>query len=104
MKYLIIAATFLALSFPTTSIAQQPSNEASHDVIVNVNGLVCDFCARAVEKVFGRQEEVASIAVDMNEKTVVIYFNEGRSLDDAAITDLINDSGYSVESIQHAQK
>lgn len=66
---------------------------------VNVNGLVCDFCARALEKVFGKQEAVDTISVDLDTKVIKIHLKEGQSLDDAKITELIQDSGYNVEAI-----
>ena len=66
---------------------------------VSVNGLVCDFCARALEKVFSRQEAVNDIAVDLDSKIITVNFKEGQSLDDDRITELVTDSGYNVEEI-----
>ena len=65
-----------------------------------VNGLVCDFCARAIEKVFGKQESVESVRVDLDEKVITIHFNQGQKLDDGTITRLIADSGYNVQEIR----
>ena len=72
-------------------------------VYVDVNGLVCDFCSRALEKVFGKQEAVESINVDLDEKVITIHFNEGQNLDDETITKLITDSGYNVREIRHGE-
>ncbi|MCG8324682.1 MAG: hypothetical protein MI673_04130, partial [Thiotrichales bacterium] len=33
---------------------------------VNVFGLVCDFCAQAIEKVFMKRQEVSGIKVDLS--------------------------------------
>lgn len=77
------------------SFAAAPPNSA----VVTVNGLVCDFCAIALEKVFQKQEEVSTIDVDLSEKTVAVYFHEGKSLDDKALSRLIEDSGYDVQKI-----
>lgn len=66
---------------------------------IKVNGLVCDFCAQALEKVFGRQEAVEDITVDLNAKLITVTFKDGQSLDDAAMTKLVTDSGYTVENI-----
>ena len=73
-------------------------------VYADVNGLVCDFCARALEKVFGKQEAVESIKVDLDTKVITVHFNEGQSLDDETITELITDSGYDVEEIRHGEE
>ncbi|MEM9157499.1 MAG: heavy-metal-associated domain-containing protein [Verrucomicrobiota bacterium] len=68
-------------------------------VKVEVKGLVCDFCARALDKIFRKQPEVAGIDVDLDDKRVTIGFKEGKMLDDKAIKKLINASGYTVEKI-----
>ena len=75
----------------------------SGDVYVSVNGLVCDFCARALEKVFGKEEEVKAIDVDLDKKIITINFNAGQTLDDTTLTQLITDAGYNVEDIQRAR-
>lgn len=60
--------------------------------IVSVNGLVYDFCARALEKVFGRNPAVSSIDVDLHAKRVTLHFHPHHSLDNATLTRLISDS------------
>lgn len=75
----------------------------SGDVHVSVNGLVCDFCARALEKTFGKQEAVKGIDVNLDSKIVTINFNEGKTLDDDTITNLITDAGYNVEGIHRVK-
>lgn len=89
---------FLTILFAFTFI---PQAFASGTALVQVNGLVCDFCARALEKVFGKQEAVSDIDVNLDTKIITINFKDGQSLDDEAITALIKDSGYNVEAITH---
>lgn len=98
MKQLLLIITFLfSVSLPT--FAAQPGGTVQADV----NGLVCDFCARALEKVFGKQEEVKSIHVDLDKKVVTIQFNAGKMLQNEQITQLITDSGYQVREIRDAK-
>lgn len=66
---------------------------------VKVNGLVCDFCARALEKVFSQHEEVAGINVDLNNGNVTVAFKSGQTLDDETLKSLITDAGYNVVRI-----
>jgi hypothetical protein len=68
-------------------------------VLVKVNGLVCDFCARALEKVFGQREEVSGITVDLDKGVVSIAMKPGQTIDNETLTGLITDSGYNVTSI-----
>ena len=66
---------------------------------VNVFGLVCDFCAQAIEKVFMKREEVAGIKVDLSGGLITIFTKKDHVLDDATLSKLIVDSGYNVDSI-----
>jgi copper chaperone CopZ len=66
---------------------------------VKVNGLVCDFCARALEKVFGKRNDVTGIKVDLDNGLVTIATTPEGNLDDAILSQLITDSGYNVTSI-----
>lgn len=73
--------------------------EADHTIVAQINGLVCDFCARALEKVFGKRPEVSGIDVNLDTKIVTIGLKKGKDIDDATITKLITDAGYNVVKI-----
>ena len=72
----------------------------ANDVNIAVNGLVCDFCARSIEKLFGERDEVASIAVDLDNGNIKIVMKEGQGIDDAELKTLITDSGFDVTQIK----
>ncbi len=104
-----IVASFLLLSFFSVSSAwaegEIPASElqeanCSNVINVEVNGLVCDFCARALEKTFGKRDEVANIEVDLDEAQVVVTLQDQQAMDDPTLTKLITDSGYNVVAIQ----
>ncbi len=61
---------------------------------VSVNGLVCDFCARSIEKIFKRKQSVKSIDVNLEKMLITINLKEGENLTDETIKKLILDSGY----------
>ena len=67
---------------------------------VNVNGLVCDFCARALEKVFMKEKSVSGLTVNLKEKEIKIYTKKSMNLDDTTIKEKIKDAGYTVSSIE----
>lgn len=75
----------------------------SGDAHVSVNGLVCDFCARALEKTFGKRDEVKGIDVNLETKIVTVNFNDSQTLDNDTLTQIITDSGYNVESIHRVE-
>ena len=113
MKKLTLLLTALILVGATPAYAGHHEGEKhetkteaavqSGDVHVSVNGLVCDFCARALEKTFGKQESVKGIDVNLESKVVTINFNDGQTLDDETITQLITDAGYNVEGIHRVE-
>lgn len=92
-KLTLLTLTFLTLSNPAYA----------ETVRADINGMVCDFCARALEKVFGKQDKVENIDVNLDTKVVTINFTEGQTLDDDKITKFINDAGYSVEEIRREE-
>ena len=67
---------------------------------VNVNGMVCDFCARALEKVFMKEKSVSGLTVDLKAKEIKIYTKKNMNLEDNIIEKKIKDSGYIVSSIE----
>ena len=66
---------------------------------ISVNGLVCDFCARSIEKIFSKKESVESININLEKMLITINLKKGKNLDDNTIKQLINDSGYDVREI-----
>lgn len=120
MKKLTLLLTALTLTFALPAYANHDGNDhaahaesgetthaevptASGDAHVSVNGLVCDFCARALEKVFGKEEAVKAIDVNLDTKIITVNFNEGQTLSDEKITQLITDAGYNVEGIHRVE-
>ncbi|MDA1353999.1 MAG: heavy metal-associated domain-containing protein [bacterium] len=76
---------------------------AGEMIHVKVNGLVCDFCARALEKVFLKHESVSKISVNLNNGTVDIELKHDHDISDETVSKLITDSGYNVVKIDRAK-
>lgn len=91
MKRLALVVV-LGLILSTNSFAEEI-------ITVEVNGMVCDFCARALEMTFNKQESVSSIDIDLTAKVLIISLKDGASLDDQAIESLVTNAGYSVGKI-----
>ena len=66
---------------------------------ITINGLVCDFCARAMEKTFSKKDEVKNIDVNLDNGLITIFFNEGKTLDDKALKQGVLDAGYDLKTI-----
>jgi copper chaperone CopZ len=74
---------------------------AGEVVHVKVLGLVCDFCAKTIDKVFMDTEKVESTNVDLDKALVTINMKDGQIFDDEFIKTKITEAGYSVENIHH---
>ncbi len=80
-----------------------PAYASDRLITVHVSGMVCDFCARSLEKVFKGHEAAEGVSVNLDAKTVELRLNEGKSIDDATIGTLVKDSGYNVVEIVRAR-
>jgi len=69
-------------------------------VVVDVLGVVCDFCATAMNKIFSKRDEVAAIYVDLDKKTLSLVINDGSDLSDKQIEKLAKQAGYRIAAIR----
>ena len=93
----IILLFFTLTTFNVTKSQEKLENEVLR---ISVNGLVCDFCARSIEKLFSKKESVKSINVNLEEMLITISLKKGKSLNDDIITKVITDSGYDIREIR----
>lgn len=63
--------------------------------ILNVNGMSCEHCVRAVDKAVGVLPGVQSVSVDLKAKTVTVAYDPEKSAI-GAIKLAIEDQGYDV--------
>ena len=115
MKILVILLSSLLLTFTTHATNCHKEGGHSHDEVttnglssgeitdnfinINVNGMVCDFCAQSIEKVFMKRIEVKGINVNFEDQKVVIYFEKETDIEDTTISTIFEDAGYTVETI-----
>ena len=68
--------------------------------VVSVQGMVCDFCARGIEKTFGKDKRVSKIDVDLASGKVLLAFSMAVDIDEADITQKILNNGLNITEIQ----
>lgn len=95
MKKLTLILALVGVIF-SSSIAMAENGQVIH---AQVNGMVCDFCARSLEILFNKQEAVERLEVDLTEKRVSVYLKANADMDDEVVTKLITDAGYEVAKI-----
>ena len=54
--------------------------ENSQIAIVNVKGMVCDFCARGIEKTFKKDTNIKKIDVDLSKGKVLIAYKNNKKI------------------------
>lgn len=71
---------------------------------MEVNGLVCAFCANGITQAFKKKPEVAAVHVSLEDRLVAIGLKEGHDLSDAAVTESLKEAGYTVVSIERTEQ
>ena len=66
---------------------------------VAVEGMVCDFCAQAIERVFMKREEVAGITINLDDQNVIISLKSEKDIENITIEELFLNAGYNVQTI-----
>lgn len=94
MKIFLSLFILMALAMPAHAA------EKHEDVIAHVTGMVCDFCAQSVLKIFEDKAEITSIDVSLDDATVTFHQAPGASLSDEDIQDGIYYAGYDLEKIE----
>ena len=74
--------------------------EGGEPIVADVLGVVCDFCAVAMNKIFGKREEVAAIYIDLDTKALSLVLVPGASLSDETIAELAVQAGYRIAEVR----
>ena len=93
-KWLLILCTF-ALTTPAWA-----SEKGQTLIDIKVNGMVCDFCAQSVWKVFYEYDAVEQVDIDLSEGLVTITLKPDTTLDDTQIDEGITHAGYDLVDIK----
>ena len=71
---------------------------------MKVNGLVCGFCARGIEKTLRKDLATADVFVSLEDKLVAVVLQEGRSIPDDVLTKEVTNAGYTVKHIERTTR
>jgi copper chaperone CopZ len=72
----------------------------SQIAVVSVKGMVCDFCARGIEKTFNKDKTVQKIDVDLSKGKVIIAYTRDKKIDYEEIKKKILSNGQSANNLQ----
>jgi mercuric ion binding protein len=94
--------TFLHLTAALTVLFAASAGAAT--IEMNVNGLVCAFCAQGIEKQLRKLPATADVVVSLEQRLVAVALKDGQDISDAALRKALTDAGYKVVGIQRTDE
>jgi copper chaperone CopZ len=70
---------------------------------MNVNGLVCGFCAQGIEKQLRKFPATADVIVSLEHKLVAVGLKDGQDIPDTELRRALTNAGYTVKAIQRTE-
>lgn len=71
---------------------------------MDVNGLVCAFCAQGIEKTLKHFPATEGVFVSLEDRIVAVQLKDGTDIDDATLRKAITDAGYAVAAIRRTDE
>lgn len=68
---------------------------------IEVNGLVCAFCAQGIEKTLRGFEATEDVLVSLEHRLVAVSLQDGATLDEAVLKQAIVDAGYTPVNVEY---
>jgi mercuric ion binding protein len=88
----------ILLVFASPALAG-PSEASARTIRMQVNGLVCAFCAHGIKKALSEIPDAGDVHVDLERKLVAVALNDGGDISDAELNRALTDAGYTVVEI-----
>ncbi|MBV8665105.1 MAG: cation transporter [Burkholderiaceae bacterium] len=82
------------------NLVAAPAYAATQTIKVDVNGMVCAFCAQGIEKKLRAMPQTKDVYVNLKRKIVAVELKEGQSVPLDTVKALVNDAGYDVTHIE----
>jgi copper chaperone CopZ len=90
---MMLAITFLFIS----------NHTQAKTIEMEVNGLVCAFCAQGIEKTMRNNPATQDVVVSLKDKLVAIELKAGKDIDDTQLKKSITDAGYTLVKITRSE-
>lgn len=90
MRYLILVLSALAFA---------PALAPAATIEMEVNGLVCAFCAQGIEKKLRAFPATADVVVSLEKRLVALSTRDNQDIPDEELKRALTDAGYTVKAI-----
>ena len=87
-----------------TALLSISSLASARTIEMDVNGLVCAFCAQGIEKSLKAFPATEAVFVSLEHRIVAVQLKDGADIDDAALKKAITDSGYTLVAIRRTDR
>jgi len=81
-------------------IIATPFALAANSIQAEVNGMVCAFCAKGIEKKLNALPEKQAVFVDLKHRIVVLEVKDGQQVPIEKFRQVIQDAGYSLRKVE----
>lgn len=75
---------------------------SAETIEVEVNGLVCAFCAQGIEKTLRAFPATDDVFVSLEHRLVAVALKPGQTLDEAALKKAITEAGYTAVAVTYS--
>lgn len=76
----------------------------ARSVEMEVNGLVCAFCAQGIQKAIRKLPATQDVFVNLEHRIVAVQLKEGQDIPDETLRTAVTDAGYSTVGIQRSDE
>ena len=111
MKYrtlivsLFVSVLMTAALAPEASAQDKQDTEVTNpDVILQVNGLVCDLCSLNMEKHLKRIDAVDNVQVKLDEQKVLLTLHDDQTVTEDALREAVANAGFNTEEVTFTKK
>jgi copper chaperone CopZ len=89
------------LSIALTAVSSLASAKT---IEMDVNGLVCAFCAQGIEKTMKTFPATDGVLVSLEHRIVAVHVKDGQDIDDATLSKAITDAGYKLVAVRRTDE
>jgi copper chaperone CopZ len=87
-------------TFLATALLALTATAHAESIELEVNGLVCAFCAQGIEKSLRQFPATGDVYVSLEHRLVAIALKEGQDIDEATLRKAITDAGYTTVAVK----
>ena len=77
---------------------------SARTIEMDVNGLVCAFCAQGIEKTMKGFPAADGVLVSLEHRLVAVHLKDGQDIADAALRKAITDAGYKLVAVRRTDE